>query len=329
MSETNRAVENEVWERRLRVLETCLGRSIMQYMHDDNVTEVMVNPDGRLWLDTFDKGVVPTDVVMEPEDTKRIIYMVASISGQVIDPKVDPSLQANIPASRLFSNCRFQAELPPIVNAPSFNIRKHSKIVITLDDYVRQGAMTEMQRQVILDAIHGKKNIIAAGGTGSGKTTLLNAILAEISTLGDRIVTIEDTKELKCTAENYVALSTTDTVDMDNLLRKTLRLSPNRIVVGEVRGKEALTLVDAWSTGHRGGCSTVHSDSAHDTLFRLEDLVSRVSVSSQQAGIARAIDVIVYIERRAVSRTIAEVLSIDGWDRERHDYMTHRLDAEI
>ena len=113
MSETNRAVENEVWERRLRVLETCLGRSIMQYMHDDNVTEVMVNPDGRLWLDTFDKGVVPTDVVMEPEDTKRIIYMVADISGQVIDLKVDPSLQANIPASRLFSNCRFQAELPP------------------------------------------------------------------------------------------------------------------------------------------------------------------------------------------------------------------------
>ena len=157
MSETNRAVENEVWERRLRVLETCLGRSIMQYMHDDNVTEVMVNPDGRLWLDTFDKGVVPTDVVMEPEDTKRIIYMVASISGQVIDLKVDPSLQANIPASRLFSNCRFQAELPPIVNAPSFNIRKHSKIVITLDDYVRQGAMTEMQRQVILDAIRAAR----------------------------------------------------------------------------------------------------------------------------------------------------------------------------
>jgi len=319
--------EDKVYERHLQMLEHNMGRSIMQYMHDDNVTEVMVNPDGRLWLDTFDKAIVPTDVVMKPEDTKRIIYMVADISGQVIDLKVDPSLQANIPESRLFSNCRFQAELPPIVTAPSFNIRKHSKIVITLNDYVRQGAMSEMQRQVILDAIHGKKNIIAAGGTGSGKTTLLNAILAEISTLGDRIVTIEDTKELKCTAENYVALSTTDTVDMDNLLRKTLRLSPNRIVVGEVRGKEALTLIDAWSTGHRGGCSTVHSDSAHDTLFRLEELVSRVSISSQQAGIARAIDVIVYIERKAVSRTIAEVLSIDGWDRERHDYTTHRLDA--
>jgi len=326
MKEFDREVKQEVWERRLSILETCLGASIMHYMHDDNVTEVMVNPDGKLWLDTIDKGFQKTDVIMDPEDTKRIIYIIADLSGQVIDLKMDPSLQANIPESRLFANCRFQAELPPIVMAPSFNIRKHSKVVITLEDYVRQGTMTENQRQVILNAIHGKKNIIAAGGTGSGKTTLLNAILAEISSLDERVVTIEDTKELKCTAENYVGLSTTDTVDMDNLLRKTLRLSPNRIVVGEVRGKEALTLIDAWSTGHRGGCSTVHSDNAYDTLFRLEDLVSRVSVSSQQAGIARAIDVIVYIERRAVSRVIAEVLSIDGWDRDARDYITHRLD---
>lgn len=157
-------------------------------------------------------------------------------------------------------------------------------------------------------------------------TAVPGQVTAQVSADVYDSLTIEDTKELKCTAENYVALSTTDTVDMDNLLRKTLRLSPNRIVVGEVRGKEALTLVDAWSTGHRGGCSTVHSDSAHDTLFRLEDLVSRVSISSQQAGIARAIDVIVYIERRAASRVIAEVLSIDGWDRNAHDYITHRLD---
>jgi len=328
MKEFEREAEQEVWERRLNILETCLGSSIMHYMHEDAVTEVMVNPDGRLWLDTFDKGFMRTDIVMHPEDTKRIIYTIADLSGQVIDLKKDPSLQANIPASRLFSNCRFQAELPPIVAAPSFNIRKHTRAVITLADYVRQGVMTEKQYNIILAAIHGKKNIIAAGGTGSGKTTLLNAILAEISKLEERIVTIEDTKELKCTAENYIALSTTDTVDMDNLLRKTLRLSPNRIVVGEVRGKEALTLIDAWSTGHRGGCSTVHSDSAGDTLFRLEDLVSRVSMSTQQAGIARAIDVIVYIKRMAASRRITEILAIDSWDRKAQNYVTCRLDEE-
>ncbi|ERL03189.1 P-type conjugative transfer ATPase TrbB [Mitsuokella sp. oral taxon 131] len=320
--------DQEVKERRIKILEKSMGPDIMHYMHDDNVTEVIVNPDGKLWVDTFDKGFQYTGVIMDSEETKRVIYAVADLSGQVIDLKEDPSLQADIPASRLFSNCRFQAELPMIVAAPSFNIRKHSKTVFTLADYVRQGTMTEKQRQIILDAIHGKKNIIAAGGTASGKTTLLNAILAEISNLDERIITIEDTKELKCTAENYVALSTTDTVDMENLLRKTLRLSPNRIVVGEVRGKEALTLIDAWSTGHRGGCSTVHSDSAQDTLFRLEDLVSRVSLSTQQAGIARAIDVVVYIARKAVSRKIEEIVAVDGWDREKGDYMTRRLDID-
>ena len=317
----------EVKERRLKVLEMSLGTSVMHYMHDDNVTEVIVNPDGKLWVDTFDKGFQNTGIVLDGEETKRVIYAVADLSGQVIDLKEDPSLQADIPESRLFANCRFQAELPNIVEAPSFNIRKHSKQVFTLKNYVKQGTMSKKQCEVIMEAIHAKKNIIAAGGTASGKTTLLNAILAEISKLDERVITIEDTKELKCTAQNKVALTTTDTVDMENLLRKTLRLSPNRIVVGEVRGKEALILMDAWSTGHRGGCSTVHSDSATDTLFRLEDLVSRVSLSTQQAGIARAIDVIVYIARRATSRKVEEVLAIDGWDREKGEYITHRLDV--
>lgn len=319
--------EDKVYERHLQMLEHNMGRSIMHYMHDDNVTEVIVNPDGKLWIDTFDKGFQDTGVVMEAEDTKRIIYAVADLAGQVIDVKNDPALQAHIPESRLFANCRFQGLLPMIVEAPSFNIRKHAKKILTLDEYVAQGTMSERQREVIMEAIHGKKNIIVAGGTGSGKTTLVNAVLAEISKLDERIVTIEDTRELKCSAENFVALNTTDSVDMDNLLRKTLRLSPNRIVVGEIRGKEALTLIDAWSTGHRGGCSTVHSDSATDTLFRLEDLVSRVSISAQQAGIARAIDVVIYIAKRAIRRSVDEVLSIDGWDRERHEYITHRLDT--
>ena len=143
----------------------------------------------------------------------------------------------------------------------------------------------------------------------------------------DRIITIEDTKELRCTAENCVALTTTDSVDMDSLLKKTLRLSPNRIVVGEVRSREALTLIDAWSTGHRGGCSTVHSDSAQETLYRLEGMISRVSVNPQQAAIARAINVIVYIAKRAATRRVEEVIAVDRWDPIAEEYVTHRLDA--
>ena len=183
-----------VRERRLQILEMSLGRDVMRYMHDDNVTEVIVNPDGKLWIDTFDKGFQNTGITIDEDEAKRVIYAVADLSGQVIDLKKDPSLQADIPASRLFSNCRFQAELPSIVEAPSFNIRKHSKIVFTLENYVKQGAMTEKECEVILDAIHKKKNIIAAGGTASSKTTLLNAILAEISQLDERVITIEDTR---------------------------------------------------------------------------------------------------------------------------------------
>ena len=175
--------DREVKERRLEILEQSLGCSIMRYLHDDNVTEILVNPDGKLWIDTFDHGFEDTGIVMDPDATKRVIYAVADLSGQVIDLRSDPSLQADIPPSRLFSNCRFQAELPMIVTGPSFNIRKHSKTVFTLDDYVDQGTMTVQQKAAILAAIHGKKNIIAAGGTASGKTTLLNAILAEISNL--------------------------------------------------------------------------------------------------------------------------------------------------
>ena len=271
----------EAYSRFLAKLKQNLGDDIMRLMQDDNVFEVIVNPDQKLWVDTFSDGFVDTGIVMNPGDTKRIIYDIAGFSGQVIKLNEDPSLQADIPASYLFPNARFQAELPNIVEGPSFNIRKHSKQVFTLDDYVEQKTMTPRQKEIIIQAIHDNKNIIAAGGTKSGKTTLLNAILAEVSRLGERIVTIEDTKELQCTAPNKVSLYTTDHVDMYALLKKTLRLSPNRIVVGEVRGKEAETLIDAWSTGHRGGCSTVHSESALETLYRLEEMISRVSVTPQ------------------------------------------------
>lgn len=314
--------------RLLAMLENNLGEDIMRYMHDDNIFEVIVNPDGKLWVDTFSDGFLDTGIVMNPSSTKRIIYAIADLSGQTINLNADPSLQADIPASRLFSNARFQAELPNIVEGPSFNIRKHSKQVFTLDDYVKQGTMTLEQKDIIIQAVHAGKNIIAAGGTKSGKTTLLNAILAEVSKLGERVITIEDTKELQCTAPNKVALYTTDYVDMDMLLKKTLRISPNRIVVGEVRSKEASTLIEAWSTGHRGGCSTVHSESAIETLYRLEEMISRVSLTPQSAAIGRAIDIVVYLRYKNTNRKIEEIISVDKFDKINKEYITTRLDQK-
>lgn len=305
--------------RTLAALVSVMGERLLSFMTDDNISEIMLNSDGTVWIDTFDQGCIDSGLKMESMQGKQIIYFVAALSGQVVDTDKMPYLEAEIKGGSLFANCRFQGELPTIVDAPSFNIRKHSKQIFTLDDYVTQGTMTERQKEALLEAIRTHKNIIAAGGTASGKTTMLNAILQEISKSTDRVILIEDTPELQCTAKNHQNLRTKEPgVDMDRLLRITLRKSPKRIVVGEVRGKEVLTLLTAWSTGHRGGCSTVHSDSALDTLYRMEDMASE----PLQARIGRAIDLVVYLRMNGVKRVVEEILQVDRYDKSSQEYIT-------
>lgn len=315
-------MEDSKIESKRRSLETfhfSLGEEILSYMKDDNVFEIMLNPDGKVWINTFDKEKVLTDTVFSAESAKNLIYQVAGMTGQVCTDDM-PVLAAELP-----DGSRFQGFLPRVVAQPAYVIRKHLKSNITLDDYISQGVMTEKQREILVKAVSEKKNIIAAGGTASGKTTLLNAILAEISKLEERIVLIEDVPELRCTAPNCLSLRTTDKILQDALLKGTLRASPDRIVVGEVRGDEALALLDAWSTGHGGGCSTVHSNSAKETLLRLENLVTRVSKSRQEATIAAAVDIVVYLKRRGGKRMVEEIIEVKGFNEERKEYIIQNL----
>lgn len=307
--------------RTLDALVNAMGHEILSYMQDDNINEVALNTDQRLWIDTADSGWINTGLTLQPAQAKRIIYGVAALSGTVIDIDNKPYLEAEIKESYLFGKARFQGELPAIVDYPSFNIRKHSSRIFNLEDYVRQGAMSKRQRDIIMEAVQNHWNIIAAGGTSSGKTTLLNAVLAEISKTGDRIVIIEDTGELQCSAPNHVNLKTQrPMIDMDTLLRITLRKSPRRIVVGEVRGKEALSLLKAWNTGHDGGCATLHSDSAEETLYRLEQMIAEVSVNPQPAMIGRAVDMVIYIKKEGVRRQIDEIIHVTGYDKITKEY---------
>ena len=317
--------KDESLERKIAQLEYSMGEELIRLMNDDAVFEVIANPDGKIWIDTFDRGRVDTGIVLEAGQIRQIIFDVAALSDSVISDTF-PLLEAEIPDSRLFDRSRFQGELPDVVPAPDFNIRKHPKKVLSLDDYVKQGTMTTRQKAIIITAIQQKKNIIAAGGTKSGKTTLLNAILQEISKLPDRVIMIEDAPELRCTAKVHVSLRTMPNVTMDHLLRATLRKTPDRIVVGEVRGGEALSLLDAWSTGHRGGCSTVHSNSAMDTLIRLENMTSRVARNPQQFTISRAVDIIIYLKYEHLKRRIEEIISVESYDYVRHEYITHTIE---
>lgn len=317
----------QVFQRKLAQLQFAMGKDLIELMNDDGVFEIILNPDQTVWIDTFRHGRVNTGIIMAPSKSVPLIKAVAALTDQIITDAV-PMLSAEIPSSPLFTSARFQAFLPNVVEAPAFNIRKHSKVVMTLDDYVKQKTMTKEQKAILVEAIKDKKNIIAAGGTKSGKTTLLNAILKEISGTSDRIVIIEDTPELQCEARDHLSLRTMPDVTMDMLLLGTLRATPDRIVVGEVRGSEALALMDAWSTGHKGGCSTVHSNSAEDTLIRLENMTSRTAKNPQQFTISRAVDVIVYLKYAQGIRYIEDIIEVQDYDATTKRYITRSLLSE-
>jgi type IV secretion system protein VirB11 len=310
-------------ESKKRLFETLyfmFGEDIRGFLEDSNITEIYTNSNNpQIRIDTRNKGMIPTGKYLDPDMIANIIYTIADLTGTVCNER-NPSLAAD------FNGIRFQGLLPPVVKLPKFNMRKHSAGTLTLDDYVATGVMTETQKDVLAEAVWEHKNIIAAGGTRSGKTTFLNAILTEVAKTNERVVILEDTAELQCAADDVDYLKTSDEYDMAALLRDTLRLTPNRIVVGETRrGAEALTLLDAWSTGHSGGCSTVHSNSAMHTLRRLEELTQRAEDRPHQAMIAEAVNIIAYLKMSGLKRKLEQIIAVDGWDYERQQYVIREL----
>ncbi len=237
------------------MLRTALGPAIASFLDDPSIVEVMLNPDGRLWIDRLSGGLEDSGRVVSPADGERIVRLVAHHVGAEVHPG-SPRVSAELPET----GERFEGLLPPVVAAPAFAIRKPTVAVFTLDDYVAAGIMTVGQADVLRRAVASRKNILVAGGTSTGKTTLTNALLAEIAGTTDRVVLIEDTRELQCRAPNLVALRTKDGVaSLSDLVRSSLRLRPDRIPIGEVRGAEALDLLKAWGTGHPGGIGTIHA----------------------------------------------------------------------
>ena len=293
----------------LRMLHSALGEVAGDYLLDDSVIEIMLNPDGKLWIDRLGEGREETGFTMSFADAERIIFIVAS-AVSVICSKEAPLLSAELPGS----GARFQGVLPPVVSSPSFTIRKRAIKIFSLQDYLVQGVITKKQLEAVRKAVEDRKNILIVGGTGSGKTTLANAILDEIAATGDRVVIIEDTKELQCKAVDSVSLRTKEgLVNMRDLLKATMRLMPDRIVIGEVRGKEALDLLKAWNTGHPGGCATVHADSAKKGLLRLEQLVQEAGVENSKSLIAGSVNLIIFISKSGAGRLVEELYDV-GWN---------------
>jgi len=290
------------------MLRTALGPAIAGYLDDPSVVEVMLNPDGRLWIDRLAGGMEDTGTRIGPADAERIVRLVAHHVGVEVHP-ASPRVSAELPGS----GERFEGLVPPVVAAPCFAIRRPAVAVFSLDDYVAAGIMTATQAEFLRHAVAERKNILVAGGTSTGKTTLVNALLAEIAQTGARVVLIEDTRELQCAAPNLVALRTRDgAASLSDLVRSSLRLRPDRIPIGEVRGAEALDLLKAWGTGHPGGVGTLHAGSAIGALRRLEQLIQEAVVTVPRALIAETIDLIAVLSGRGSARRLAELTTVQG-----------------
>ena len=301
-------IRSERASRGARMLRTALGSAIADWLDDPVVIEVMLNPDWRLWIDRLGKGISETGMTMPPADGERIIRLVAHHVGVEVHSSA-PRVSAELPEG----GERFEGLLPPVVAAPSFAIRKPAVAVFSLGDYVAAGIMAACEAELLARAVADRRNILVAGGTSTGKTTLTNALLAEVAKTQDRVVLIEDTRELQCAAPNLVALRTKDGVaSLSDLVRSALRLRPDRIPIGEVRGAEALDLLKAWGTGHPGGVGTIHAGTALGTLRRLEQLIQETVVTVPRALIAETINVIAVLVRDGTGRRLSELVRVDG-----------------
>jgi len=300
--------------RLVRKLQDALGDQLCVALDDATVVEIMLNPDGRLFIERLGHGVAPAGAMTSAAAEVVIGSVAHALQSEADDER--PIISGELP----IGGHRFEGLLPPVVSAPAFTIRRRASRLIPLDDYVASKVMTAAQASAIRSAIDARMNIVISGGTGSGKTTLANAIIAEIVTTApdDRMVILEDTAEIQCAAENAVSLHTSDTIDMVRLLKSTMRLRPDRIIVGEVRDGAALTLLKAWNTGHPGGVTTIHSNTAVSALRRLEQLTAEASQQPMQEVIGEAVDLVVSIERTGKGRRVREVIHIEGYRNNRY-----------
>ena len=305
-------VQDSVKARAKIKLERDLGPVIMGALADPKTVEIMLNSDGKLWQERLGEKMQQIGT-LSASRSESIIKTLAGFHGKEIT-KGRPLLECELP----IDGSRFAGQFPPIVPAPTFAIRKKAIAIFTLAQYVAAGIMTSAQLVVIEAAVKNHRNILVTGSTGSGKTTLVNAIINHMVVIdpSERIVIIEDTGEIQCAADNFVQYHTTLDISMTLLLRTSLRMRPDRLLVGEVRGPEALDLLMAWNTGHEGGAATLHANHARAGLVRMAQLISMHPDAPKHIEplISEAVQLVIHIARTQDGRRVEEIVEIQGYE---------------
>lgn len=298
--------------RKIEKVSRHLGELVRGLLSETDVIEVSRNPDGVVWVDRAgrDKEAAGT---MPENEALALLQTLAGINTLELNEE-NPVIECVLPES----GARFSGVIPPIVSGTTFAIRQRADRIFTLDDYITDDVLTMDEANIIRSFIAARKNIVVVGGTGSGKTTFVNALIDEMVKLTpeDRVVIIEDTNEIQCKAENAVQLLTSEHVSMSDLLRLSLRLSPKRILVGEVRSAEALDLIMSWNTGHSGGFATIHADSSEKGLSRIKSCISMNPNRPNpiEPLIGEAVNLLVFIAKTKNGRKIESILKVDGWN---------------
>lgn len=293
-----------------------LGPVFLAAFHDPKTVEIMLNADGKMWHEKLGEKMHCIGT-MRASQAEAVIKTIAGFHSKEIT-RFKPILEAEFP----LDGSRFAGQLPPVVSAPTFAVRKKAVSIFTLAQYVANGIMSQAQCDVLQSAVRAHKNILVIGGTGSGKTTLINAIIQQmvVEDATERVFIIEDTGEIQCAAENCVQYHTSVDVTMTALLKTTLRMRPDRILVGEVRGPEALDLLMAWNTGHEGGAATLHANNAKAGLDRLSMLISMHPDAPKpiEPLIGEVVHIVVHIARTPEGRRVQEILEVSGYESGRY-----------
>jgi len=267
-------------------------RAIRSYLDEPRVIEIMLNSDGRVWVDRAGEGMSATDTTLTAPEAEALLRFVATESDATLT-RDHPTLAGTLP----HWGARVQGWIPPAVSNPAFNIRKPASLILRLEDYVEKGVITEAQRHALTRAVLQRKNILVGGGTGTGKTTFANALLAVIAEqTRDRLYIAEDNPELQCRAPNVLFVRTVrDKYTTRDAVFDALRGRPDRIIVGELRDGTALDLLKAWNTGHPGGVATIHANDTGGMLQRFCQLVEEVIHPAPRDAVAEAVNVCVHL----------------------------------
>jgi P-type conjugative transfer ATPase TrbB len=300
-------------------------RAIAEYLDDPRVLEIMLNPDGRVWIDRAGEGKSATTTVLDATEAVALLRYVATESGATLT-RDTPTLAGTLP----YWSARVQGWIPPVVSSPAFNIRKPSSVVFSLDDYVRKQILTGAQRDALIQAVLERKNILVGGGTFTGKTTFANALLRVIAEhTDDRLYIAEDTRELQCTAPNVInVLTVPGKYAMRDAIIDALRARPDRIVVGELRDGTALDLLKGWGTGHPGGVATIHANDTGGMLNRFCQLIEERVFPAPRDFVAEAIDVCVHLTldaRAAAGRRLSGLDAVRGYDAAQQRWLLEPL----